>query len=180
MTIPLFCYGIPLLFPILHFLKKNRLIGSMLVVAGIFYELVDCLLLHKEIIKQKEWRRKQKRLKNGKRVTLPTPFFFSRPVSLPREKYISNTIIQIHTWMARLCDILWYICSAEYSMMCDMTVCVAPWISLCYWNLLLEEVCQKTTIFVVQNQFHLCELLTCLLSLFCLFFIIKVHCDKVG
>ena len=54
MTIPLFCYGIPLLFPILHFLKKNRLIGSMLVVAGIFYELVDCLLLHKEIIKQKE------------------------------------------------------------------------------------------------------------------------------
>ena len=76
MTVPLFCYGIPLLFPTLHFLKKNRLIGSMLVVAGIFYELVDCLLLHKEIIKQKEWRRKQKRLKNGKSVTLPTHFFF--------------------------------------------------------------------------------------------------------
>ena len=44
----------PFIFSNITFFEENRLIGSMLVVAGIFYELVDCFLLHKEIIKQKE------------------------------------------------------------------------------------------------------------------------------
>lgn len=139
-------------------------------VAGIFYELVDYSLLHKEITKQKEWRRKQKRLKNERESLCPLPFFQGLCSYPERSTFLTPSYRFTHGWQGYVISCGIY--SAEYSMMCDMTG-VAPWISQSYWNFSLEEVCQKTTIFVVQNQFHLCRIIDLLAITFLSFLYYK-------